>query len=201
MLEIFAYAIGVMYTPGPINLLGLRSGINGNARDHIGFFIGVGCAMFLLFVFLGFVGLSIIRPVLLPYISLIGCSYILYIAWKVAKSSINIAEKGVNIEVLSFWNGLVLQLLNPKALIATLPIATLQFPAVGISGIAIVFWSAVLALLAFGAPSSYSVVGMIMGRRIDNLRYFKVFNFAMSGLLIGVAISIGYEHGYLVLVS
>jgi hypothetical protein len=42
---------------------------------------------------------------------------------------------------------------------------------------------------------------MIMGRRIDNSRYFKVFNLAMSGLLIGVAISIGYEHGYLVLAS
>lgn len=61
MLEIFAYAIGIMYTPGPINLLGLHSGLNNKATQHLGFFIGVGSAMFTLFVFLAFVGLQVIN--------------------------------------------------------------------------------------------------------------------------------------------
>lgn len=29
MLAIVAYALGIMYTPGPVNLLGLNVGING----------------------------------------------------------------------------------------------------------------------------------------------------------------------------
>ncbi len=197
MLEILAYAIGVMYTPGPINLLGLHSGINGQTREHIGFFGGVGTAMFILFALLGYLGLKLINPVLLPYISLVGCCYILYIAWKVIRSNINIKGNAAKVSVLSFTNGLIMQLLNPKALVATLPISTIQFPATGISGSAIFFWSCLLALLAFGAPGSYSLVGLWMGQRIENPRYFKIFNILMSGLLVFVAFSIGYEHVYL----
>ncbi len=200
MLEILAYAIGVMYTPGPINLLGLHSGLNGKSREHIGFFIGVGCAMFILFILLGYLGLTFINPTLLPYVSLIGCSYILYIAWKVVRSNINITDNAAKVSVLSFSNGLIMQLLNPKALVATLPISTIQFPAAGISGGAIFVWSCFLATLAFGAPGSYSLVGMLMGKKIENPGYFKVFNLLMSGLLIFVALSIGYEHVYLKLV-
>jgi len=199
MLEILAYAIGVMYTPGPINLLGLHSGINGKTREHIGFFGGVGSAMFILFTLLGYLGLTFINPALLPYISLIGCTYILYIAWKVVRSNVNLSHKTEQTAVLSFSNGLIMQLLNPKALVATLPISTIQFPAAGISGSAILVWSCLLALLAFGAPGSYSLVGSLMGKRINNPFYFKVFNCLMCGLLIFVAVSIGYEHVYLLL--
>lgn len=196
MLEILAYAIGVMYTPGPINLLGLHSGLNGKTREHIGFFAGVGCAMLILFIFLGFLGLKFINPSLLPYISLIGCIYIVYIAWKVLHTNVNVSEKTASVSILSFTNGLIMQLLNPKALVATMPISTIQFPAVGISGSSIVIWSIGLAILAFGAPSSYSLAGMAMGKRIENPIYFKTFNVLMFALLIFVATSIGYEHVY-----
>jgi threonine/homoserine/homoserine lactone efflux protein len=196
MLAICAYAIGIMYTPGPINLLGLNSGIHGNARHHIGFFAGVACAMFILFILLGFLGLSLLDPVVIPYLSLAGCSYIFYIACKLLRGSVTFSESKPQTGVLTFWNGLLMQLLNPKALVATLPIATIQFPAVGITGSAIVFWSLLLALLAFGAPASYSLLGIVMGKRIENPRYFKNFNLLMSGLLVYVSLSLGYEHVY-----
>lgn len=194
MLEIFAYAIGVMYTPGPINLLGLHSGVNRQAKSHLGFFIGVGAAMFTLFVFLAYVGIQIIDPQLLPYISLAGCSYILYIAWKVASSRVDLDSEQKQIKSLRFRDGLFMQLLNPKALVATLPISTIQFPAVGISGIAVLIWSFILAILAFGAPAGYSLAGVALGKQIKDPRYFKSFNLLMAGLLVYVAISIGYDH-------
>lgn len=56
MLEIVAYALGVMYTPGPVNLLGLNAGLNGQARTSLGFFVGVGAAMLTLFLIFGWVG-------------------------------------------------------------------------------------------------------------------------------------------------
>lgn len=199
MLEIFAYAIGIMYTPGPVNLLGLHSGINAKVREHVGFFTGVASAMLVLFVFLGFLGLSLINPKVLPYISLVGCSYILYIAWKVFRANINVSGEKAQVGILSFRDGFFMQILNPKALVATLPISTIQFPAAGITGGSIVFWSLILAILAFGAPSSYSLAGMALGKRLENPIYFKLFNVMMSGLLIYVGFSIGYEHVYLAL--
>lgn len=193
MADIFAYAIGIMYTPGPINLLGLSSGLNKQTRSHLGFFIGVGSAMFILFVLLGYLGLQVINPQFLPYVSLIGCGYILYIAWKVAKAKVQVNDASADAS-LSFFDGLFMQLLNPKALVATLPIATIQFPSVDITGAAIVFWSLILAILAFGAPTSYSLAGLMLGKQVSRPGIFNVFNKLMAILLVYVALMIAYEH-------
>ncbi|MCQ8880597.1 LysE family transporter [Pseudoalteromonas shioyasakiensis] len=193
MADIFAYAIGIMYTPGPINLLGLSSGLNKQTRSHLGFFIGVGSAMFILFVLLGYLGLQMINPQFLPYVSLIGCGYILYIAWKVAKAKVQVSDTSADAS-LSFFDGLFMQLLNPKALVATLPIATIQFPSADIIGAAIVFWSLILAILAFGAPTSYSLAGLVLGKQVSRPDVFNVFNKLMAVLLVYVALMIAYEH-------
>ena len=193
MADIFAYAIGIMYTPGPINLLGLSSGLNKQTRSHLGFFIGVGSAMFILFVLLGYLGLQVINPQFLPYVSLIGCGYILYIAWKVAKAKVQVNDTSADAS-LSFFDGLFMQLLNPKALVATLPIATIQFPSADITGAAIVFWSFILAILAFGAPTSYSLAGLVLGKQVSRRGVFNVFNKLMAALLVYVALMIAYEH-------
>jgi len=193
MADIFAYAIGIMYTPGPINLLGLSSGLNKQTRSHLGFFIGVGSAMFILFVLLGYLGLQVINPQFLPYVSLIGCGYILYIAWKVAKAKVQVSDTSGDTS-LSFFDGLFMQLLNPKALVATLPIATIQFPSADITGAAIVFWSLILAILAFGAPTSYSLAGLMLGKQVSRPGVFNVFNKLMAVLLVYVALMIAYEH-------
>ncbi|RZF78292.1 transporter [Pseudoalteromonas sp. S4488] len=193
MADIFAYAIGIMYTPGPINLLGLSSGLNKQTHSHLGFFIGVGSAMFILFVLLGYLGLQVINPQFLPYVSLIGCGYILYIAWKVAKAKVQVSDTSADAS-LSFFDGLFMQLLNPKALVATLPIATIQFPSADITGAAIVFWSLILAILAFGAPTSYSLAGLVLGKQVSRPGVFNVFNKLMAVLLVYVALMIAYEH-------
>ena len=193
MADIFAYAIGIMYTPGPINLLGLSSGLNKQTRSHLGFFIGVGSAMFILFILLSYLGLQVINPQFLPYVSLIGCGYILYIAWKVAKAKVQVNDTSADAS-LSFFDGLFMQLLNPKALVATLPIATIQFPSADITGAAIVFWSLILAILAFGAPTSYSLAGLMLGKQVSRPGVFNVFNKLMAVLLVYVALMIAYEH-------
>lgn len=193
MYDILAYAIGVMYTPGPINLLGLHSGINRQTRSHVGFFMGVGLAMFILFVLLSFVGLKVINPQVLPFVTLAGCGYILYVAYKVLGSQVELNNSEHRPSQLSFQDVLLMQLLNPKALLATLPITTIQFPHAGIHGSAMVIWSALLALLAFGAPTSYSLAGLSLGKRIHNPNYFKLFNRLMAGLLVYVALSIAYS--------
>ncbi len=193
MADIFAYAIGIMYTPGPINLLGLSSGLNKQTRSHLGFFIGVGSAMFILFVLLGYLSLQVINRQFLPYVSLIGCDYILYIAWKVAKAKVHVNDASADAS-LSFFDGMFMQLLNPKALVATLTIATIQFPSADITGAAIVFWSLILAILAFGAPTSYSLAGLVLGKQVSRTGVFNVFNKLMAVLLVYVALMIAYEH-------
>ncbi|WP_240618181.1 LysE family translocator [Halomonas heilongjiangensis] len=200
-MEIVAYALGVMYTPGPVNLLGLNAGLNGQARTSLGFFLGVGLAMLVLFVVFGWAGAAWVRGDMLAVVGALGCGYILYLAIKIARSSIDLGAVRQAPRVLRLRDGLIMQLCNPKGMIATLPIATIQFPAAGIHGVSLLLWSLGLAVLAVGAPGSYALMGAVAGRRIENPRILTGFSLAMSVLLAGVSVSIGYEHVWLPLAT
>lgn len=201
MLAIIAYALGVMYTPGPVNLLGLNAGLHGQARSSSGFYLGVGLAMLTLFLLFGWTGAAWVQGNMLAVVGALGCGYIFYLAIKVARSSIDMDAMRQAPRVMRFRDGLIMQLCNPKGVVATLPIATIQFPALGIDDINLVLWSLGLALLAVGAPSSYALVGAMLGKRIENPKILKNFSLVMAALLVGVALSIGYEHVWLPLVA
>lgn len=201
MLAIIAYALGVMYTPGPVNLLGLNVGINGQAKQSVGFCLGVGTAMLVYLLVLGWAGAAWISGNALIGVSALGCSYIVYLAFKVARANAELEAPDPAPRIFNFRDGLVMQLLNPKAMVATLPIATLQFPAAGIQGVSLVVWALGLSAMAAGAPGSYVVIGSLVGDRIKSTRVVKGFNWLMAGLLVAVAMSIGVEHVWRPLVS
>lgn len=201
MLAIVAYALGVMYTPGPLNLLGLNVGINGQGKTSLGFCLGVGLAMLLYLLVLGWAGAAWISQDSLVLLSALGCAYILYLAYKVARANATLDTHAPAPRMLSFRDGLMMQLLNPKAMVATLPIATLQFPAEGIQGMSLFIWALGLAALAAGAPGSYVVIGSLLGQRVRQPMLIKGFNWVMAGLLVAVAVSIGHEHVWLVVTA
>ena len=198
MLSMILYAFGIMYTPGPINLLGMNLGVNKKFKHSIGYFAGVGTAMFTLFLLYGYTGERIIKKEYLFYISIIGSAYILYLAYKLFKSNTKAKTDG-DVKLLTFREGLFMQLMNPKATLATLPIATIHFPANGITGIEILFVSFFLAIMAGGAPATYSFLGEKFSGGIRRERVLKVFNMGMAILLAYVAVSIFWDHVYLVL--
>ena len=131
----------------------------------------------------------------------VGGASTLYRAPKGARSGVDLNRAREAPRILSFRDGLIMQLCNPKAMLATLPIATIQFPAAGIHGMSLLFWSLGLAALAFGAPGSYALMGAVLGQRLENPRLLKGFSLAMAALLVWVAITIGYEHVWLPLAS
>lgn len=203
MVEIVVYAIGIMYTPGPANLLSLNAGLNGRISSTLRFCLGVACAMLLLFLLFGYTGGWLVSPRYQWLISCAGSLYIAYLACKIAWASIGssavepVVQEGVADSNLSFQTGLFMQLLNPKAFIAILPIVTVQFPAAQISGSSILVWSLLLSCLAFGAPSSYMMMGARLGKLIRHPGYFRLLNLAMASLLLYVAADIAYNHVYL----
>ncbi len=199
MLEILLYAIGVMYTPGPVNLLSLGCGLNGQASRGLMFCVGVGLAMLLLFLLFGYTGAWLLVPEYQRVISVLGSMYILWLAWKIGRSVLQGGEAQVDQSghpqterALSFRAGLIMQLCNPKAPLAVLPISTVQFPAAGIEGAGIFFWSLLLGVLAFGAPASYMLMGARMGRVVSSPAFFRAFNAVMSLMLVYVAVEIIY---------
>lgn len=188
-MEIFLYAFSVMYSPGPVNVMGLNAGLTGQFRRTVGFFIGVGCAMFALFLIFGYTGEALISRSVLPYLALVGGLYTLYLAFKVFTSKVVLPGKGEpvseNEKPLTFWNGFLIQALNPKGMMVVLPITTVMFPAAHVTGMGIALVSTMIALGGAGAPGIYSFLGAVLGKRITKESYFNFFN-----RLMGVALAV-----------
>ncbi|WP_271271105.1 LysE family translocator [Aliamphritea hakodatensis] len=197
MVEILAYAFGIMYTPGPSNLLSMNAGLNGQFRAPLMFCVGVACAMLLLFLLFGYSGAWLVSPGYQLLISCAGSVYIAYLAYKVAGAHIKLTGSESTAGKLSFRSGLCMQLLNPKSFVAIFPIVTVQFPAAEISGSSIFVWSVLLSVLAFGAPGSYLLMGARLGKLIRKPRTFRLLNICMALLLLYVAGDIAYHHVYL----
>ncbi|PVZ15399.1 MULTISPECIES: LysE family translocator [unclassified Pseudomonas] len=188
-MEIFLYAFSVMYSPGPVNVMGLNAGLTGQFRRTVGFFIGVGCAMFALFLIFGYTGEALISRSVLPYLALVGGLYTLYLAFKVFTSKVVLPGKAEPASAadkpLTFWNGFLIQALNPKGMMVVLPITTVMFPAAHVTGTGIALVSTLIALGGAGAPGIYSFLGAVLGKRITKESYFNFFN-----RLMGVALAV-----------
>ncbi|WP_095133344.1 LysE family translocator [Pseudomonas sp. Irchel s3h14] len=188
-MDIFLYAFSVMYSPGPVNFMALNAGLTGGFRRSLGFFVGVGCALLVLFILFGYTGEAIISQGALPYISLIGGLYTLYLAYQVYTATTVVPGEASEAPVaaqktLTFWSGFLIQVLNPKGIMVVLPITSVMLPAAHITGASIAIVSALLAIAGGGAPGVYSLLGAILGRRITRESYFTAFNRLMGLALV-----------------
>ncbi len=198
MLGILIYCIGIMYTPGPVNILSLNIGIQHPPAKHISFCLGVACALFFWFLLIGYTGSTVINGKAMPIIAAAGTCFICYLAFKIIAAEVKTTDEN-SLSPVGFKEGFLMQLLNPKSFLAVLPVTTVQFPAAGIDGAAIALWSSGLGLLGFGAPFVYAVFGSTVTRHISGSSYFKYFNLVMGVMLLAVAVDMAYEHVYLAL--
>ena len=196
MIGIILYCLGVMYTPGPVNILSLNRGMQGQLAAHTPFCIGVGVALSFWFLMVGYVGSIVMNDTVMPIMSLFGSLFIFYLASKVIFSDVDGLFENKKKSAFKFQDGLLMQFLNPKSFLAVLPVTTVQFPAVGIEGSQIAIWSVCLGALGFGAPLTYAYVGARVTRYIENLFYIKCFNYIMGAALVFVALDLVYNHVY-----
>lgn len=192
-MEIVLYAFSVIYSPGPVNALGLNAGLRGQARRALGFYAGVGCAMLVLFLALGYAGAVVVSGALLPWLALLGGGYCLYLGYRIARAAPPTAAGEGAATRLTFASGLLIQGLNPKAWLAVLPIATVMFPAAQVTGGKIALWSLPLALSACGAPASYALLGALLGRYLVRGRGFRAVNRLLGLSLVGCALLLFHD--------
>ncbi|WP_282281076.1 LysE family translocator [Pseudomonas sp. PS02302] len=194
-MEIVLYALSVMYSPGPVNALGLNAGLRGQARRALGFYAGVGCAMLILFLALGYAGAVLVSGALLPWLALLGGGYCLYLGYRIARAAppTTAGEEEGAATRLTFARGLLIQGLNPKGWLAVLPIATVMFPAAQVTGGKIALWSLPLALSAGGAPASYALLGALLGRYLVRGRGLRAVNRVLGLSLVACALLLFHD--------
>ena len=159
MLEILLFALVMMYSPGPVNMLSLFSGVSHYGWQTLRFCGGVALAMCTLFLLVGYIGGAMVTPVMQGVAASLGGLYIAYLALKLLIASYRPQQAANANHDMTFASGLIMQLTNPKAMIVVLPVVTVQFPNAHIEGINVFWVSVLLGLMAGGAPASYFLAG------------------------------------------
>ncbi|MBN9228256.1 MULTISPECIES: LysE family translocator [Legionella] len=118
LLAMFSFSLVMSITPGPVNMIILSSGINYGVKRTIPYVSGatIGFTFLLIFIGFGFAQFINAYPFFLTYLAIAGSSYIIYMGYKIAfsKPELEVTKK----DTPKFYEGFLLQWINPKAWIA-----------------------------------------------------------------------------------
>ena len=188
-LSLFFSMLGFLWvaaiTPGPNNMLLTASGANFGFLRSLPLMIGImiGMQLMLLLVAFGVGGLILLYPSLHLFLKIAGSLYLLWLAWKVATAAYEELETGDGPQApMPFWQGGLLQLINPKAWLMALG-AVASFSLAGEAyRSSVVAISIGMAIVNLVAGIAWLGFGSLIGRLLRSRRAWKIFNLAMGAL-------------------
>lgn len=188
-LSLFFSMLGFLWvaaiTPGPNNMLLTAAGANFGFFRSMPLMVGImiGMQVMLLMVAFGVGGLILLYPSLHLILKIAGSLYLLWLAWKIATAKYERLETDATpAKPMPFWQGGLLQLINPKAWLMALG-AVASFSLAGEA-----YRSSVLAI-SFGmflvnlvAGAIWVAFGALIGRILQSRRAWTIFNVSMGVL-------------------
>ena len=186
--EIFSIALFwfvTAYTPGPNNVVASYSGFNFGVVKTIPHILGVtlGFTSLVIFLTIGLINVFKLFPIIQIVIKYLGTLFLLYLAYKIAFSSVSSEIKKEN--PVKFIETFFFQYLNPKGVsVAIIVVST--YVELGTNYINYATQVIVLAFL-FSSTSItlWTFIGKFLRKFATNEKFIKHFNYAMSVLLLG----------------
>ncbi|QKJ85336.1 LysE family translocator [Paramixta manurensis] len=193
-LSLFLSMLGFLWvaaiTPGPNNMLLTASGANFGFLRSFPLMIGImiGMQVMLLMVAFGIGGLILLYPSLHLFLKIAGSLYLLWLAWKIGTAEYERLETGdAPVAPMPFWQGGLLQLINPKAwLMALGAVASFSLAGAGYRS-SVVAISLGMVLVNLVAGIIWLGFGSLIGRILRSRRAWAIFNIAM-GLLTAACV-------------
>ena len=186
VLAFLSYVAITSFTPGPNNIMSMANASRFGLGRSMRFTLGV-CAGFFLIV-----GISIAFTVVLyraipaikPVMTVIGATYILWLAWKTATTSPHDEKAGQS----TFLSGMLLQFLNPKAILYGITAASTFIVPYYHSAPVFIGFAAALALVSLTSTSLWALFGSVFQRFM--LKNHRVVGYVMAALLVYCAVSL-----------
>jgi threonine/homoserine/homoserine lactone efflux protein len=189
LLPLMTYCFVMSSTPGPNNVMLTTSGANFGFRGALPQILGinVGVALQTFVCCLGLGRLFASAPLLQDGLRIAGALYLIVLAWKLSGAG-SIVSSGEAPRPASFWQGLMFQAVNPKTWVKAVTIASVFMPA-GLGPLQGGLVAALLgSLIGFPCSSSWALFGVAIRRWLDDPRKRRLFNLAMGGTLLALAI-------------
>ena len=181
LFTMISFSFAMSISPGPVNMMIITSGINNGFSKTFSFISGatIGFTFLLIVIALGLKTFLDEYPLFLEYLGYLGSLFIIYMGYKIASSKPNI-ELENSMKKLKFYEGFLLQWLNPKAWAAC------------ISGVAMYSSSEVFLLIfiiiyfivCYLSLSFWGLFGQKATIFLNTDKKLKVFNVFMGSILI-----------------
>lgn len=187
LFDFLIYCFITAYTPGANNLLSMnyaiRLGFRRSFRFNLGILAGFTIVMTACTVFS--TTLYSFLPKVKIVMQLLGGAYMLYLAWKVWKSSsVPEAETG---KEAGFLSGMVLQFANPKIYIYAITAMSLYILPVYHSAAALTGFTVLLSVIGASGSFVWALFGSAFCRFFS--KHTKVINTVMALLLVYCAVA------------
>ncbi|PWC11654.1 alcohol dehydrogenase [Brenneria roseae subsp. americana] len=193
-LSLFLSMLGFLWvaaiTPGPNNMLLTTSGANFGFLRSLWLMLGImlGMQSILLMVAFGVGSLILVYPSLHWVLKVLGSTYLLWLAWKIATAAYEKLETSIAPpQPVRLYQGWLLQFLNPKAwLMALGAVASFSLAGEGYNqsviaiSIGMVLVNAVSGVIWLG-------FGTLIGRLLRSKKSWVIFNVSM-GLLTAACV-------------
>jgi len=191
MSELFAmsvFALALSASPGPVNVITLSIGMNHGRGAALPFVSGasIGFTLLLFLIGLGLAQIAGQAGDVLRWLNYAGLGYIFYLGARIARAGGDISTQPR--PVPGFWQGFVLQWLNPKAWGASLA-GIAAFNVVGSDEKLLVF-SGLYLVICFVGVGSWALLGQGVGQMLTTPRALRVFNVIIGAGLMLVALGL-----------
>ena len=186
--DFLIYCFITAYTPGANNLLSMsnaiRLGFRRSVRFNLGILAGFAVVMSVCTAFSA--TLYSFLPKVKIIMQILGAAYMLYLAWKVCKSSNELSANSG--KEASFFSGIVLQFANPKIYIYAITAMSLYILPIYHSVAALIGFTIILTLIGASGSFVWALFGAAFCKFFS--KHTKLVNAIMALLLIYCAVSL-----------
>ena len=188
LYDFLIYCFITAYTPGANNLLSMsnaiRLGFLQSVRFNLGILAGFTVVMSVCTAFSA--TLYSYLPKVKIVMQILGAAYMLYLAWKVWKSSSELNADGG--KEASFFSGMVLQFANPKIYIYAITAMSLYILPVYHSLSALIGFTVILSLIGASGSFVWALFGSAFCKFFS--KHTKTVNMIMALLIAYCAVSL-----------
>ena len=171
-------------SPGPNNIVASHSGFNHGIKKTIPLMLGVifGFTTMIAIVNFGLINLFKLYPIIQKTLIFTGTVFLIYLAYKISFSKTSTQERSLN--PVTFIETFMYQFLNPKGVIVAI-ISVSTYVEAGNNFLNYSLWVISVAFVfAIISIIFWVLIGKFMSKFATNDKFIKLFNYAMSLLLL-----------------
>ena len=188
MLAVVPFILITTFTPGPNNISCASMGVLYGYKLTLRYLAGIALGVFLYMTLAGWVSASLLMliPSIETPLRFIGAAYILWLAFKTVQASYSFSEQTQ--KPLGFVNGILLQMVNVKAIIYGLTLFSTFLAPIAGSPVNIALWAGVVTAVTFVATSTWAMFGTAIKTHLHQQTARSAVNVVLALLLVYTAV-------------